>query len=259
MLGFNIWPEYKIFEINCDTVVEKIKVKSYIKIQIPATTNQLLILMATADRKVRILTPSLQSMNKLLLELVEYQAKKSAIRFWDDLNRRGTSPTNFDQQWFSEWKVQEINKLNVDYVYGMFKRFVRSTMTTEGMSPSRTFPRLVTDHGATLLIPVEVTYPGWTDPALNFREMAQFTDGEIAGIWDGMDFTTSDLILQVCSRFDAFMEWFAAAVRVSLDKIRDSALIMSKLQTRFQWVEKLDVKVIEVLNVEFCLKSLKNQ
>ena len=201
--------------------------------------------MATSDRKVRILTPSLQSMNKLLLELVEYQSKKSAVRFWDDLKRAGASPSRFDQQWFAQWKDQEVQKLTVDYVYGMFKRFVRSAMTTEGMATSRTFPRLVTDHGATLLIPVDVTYPEWTDPAKNFREMAQIMDPDVVGLWDGIDFTTTDLIFQVCAKFDQFMIWFAEAMRLSLDKIREAALLMSQIQTRVQWIERLDVKVIK--------------
>ena len=199
--------------------------------------------MATADKKVRVLAPSLQSMNRLLLEMVEYQTKKSAIRFWDDINRMKMSPDNFDQAWFTTWKDQEVNKLNIDYVYGMFKRFVRAAVTTEGMAVNRTFPKLSTDHGATLLIPVDVTHSEWSDPARAFRDLAQFTDVDVQGLWDGLDFTTTDLILQVCGKFDEFMVWFAAAMRSSLDKIRESAMMMSKLQSRFQWVEKIDVKV----------------
>ena len=71
--------------------------------------------MATADRKVRILTPSLQSMNKLLLEMVEYQSRKSAVRFWDDVNRSGSIDRGFDQAWFSEWKTQEVSLIEEDY------------------------------------------------------------------------------------------------------------------------------------------------
>lgn len=204
------------------------------------------MLMATADRKVRVLTPSLQSMNRLLLEMVEYQTRKSAIRFWDDFNRVSSPAQGFDQAWFTSWKDHEVNKLNVDYVYGMFKRFVRSTVATEGMAVTRTFPQLTTDHGATLLIPLDVTYPEWSDPAQSFRDLAQFTDEETRGIWDGMDFTTTDLILEVCSKFDDFMVWFANAMKKSLDGIRDSALTMTKLQTRFQWVERVNVKVINI-------------
>ena len=153
--------------------------------------------MATADRKVRVLTPSLQSMNKLLLEMVEYQSRKSAVRFWDDVNRMGTNMVNFDQHWFANWVDQEVNKLNIDYVFGMFKRFVRSTMTTEGMAANRTFPQLTTDHGATLLIPVDVKHPNWSDPARSFREMAEFSAADDYGLWDDIDFTTTDLIFQV--------------------------------------------------------------
>ena len=199
--------------------------------------------MATSDRKIRILTPSLRSMNRLLLEMVNYQARKSAIRFWDDVNRMGSPESGFDQAWFSDWKDQEVNKLNVDYVYGMFKRFVRSTMTTEGMATGRSFPKLTTDHGATLLIPIDVTHPEWVDPAKSFRDLAQFTDTDVHGLWDGLDYTTTDLILEVCGRFDDFMIWFAAAMRSSLDQIRESALLMSELRTRFRWVEHLDMKV----------------
>ena len=175
--------------------------------------------------------------------MVEYQTRKSAVRFWDDVTRMGTQIGNFDQAWFSNWVEQEVNKLNVDYVYGMFKRFVRSAMTTEGMGVGRTFPQLTTDHGASLLIPVDVKHPEWTDPARNFREMAEFSDAEVYGLWDELDFTTTDLIFQVCEKFDDFIKWFAVAMRESLQKIRKAALMMKTLQTRFQWVEKLDLKV----------------
>ena len=200
--------------------------------------------MATSDRKVRILTPSLQSMNKLLLELVEYQARKSSLRFWDDMVRANRSPDDFDHEWFTAWKHQEVNKFNLEYVYSMFKRFVRSTVSTEGMAVTRTFPRLEIQDGVASFIPLEVSYSEWADPALAFRDMAQFTDPEVTGIWDGIDFTTTDLILQVCQNFNEFLPWFRSAVDMALDKIRDAALLMSKLQSRFQWVEKLDFKVI---------------
>ena len=129
--------------------------------------------MATSDRKVRVLAPSLQSMNKLLVELVEYQARKSAVRFWDDVNRSNKSPIEFDHEWFEAWKTQEVNKLNINYVYGMFKRFVRGTLATEGMAVTRSFPKLVIENGSASFLPMQVSYPEWTDPALNFREMAK--------------------------------------------------------------------------------------
>lgn len=56
------------------------------------------------------------------MDLVAYQTKKSAIRFWDDIRRAGINPNEFNQQWFHAWKVQEIEKLSLDYVYNMFKR-----------------------------------------------------------------------------------------------------------------------------------------
>ena len=114
------------------------------------------------------------------------------------------------------------------------------------MAVGRSFPKLTTDHGATLLIPLDVTYPEWSDPALNFRELAQFLDPNVQGLWDGLEFTTMDLILEVCGHFDEFMNWFSAATAIALDKIRDSAMLMTKLQSRLQWVEHLDVKVFKI-------------
>ena len=95
-------------------------------------TNPILALMATPDRKVKVLAPSLQSMNKLLMEMVNYQVQLSARRFWSDIRRAGINPEDFNQLWFAAWKNQEVEKLNVDYVYNLFKKFVRSVVTTEG-------------------------------------------------------------------------------------------------------------------------------
>ena len=153
--------------------------------------------MATTDRKVRFLHPSLQSMNEMLMEMVEYQVKKSAIRFWDDLNRMKLNPASFDQDWFASWKNQEVEKVNVDYLYGMFKRFVRSTIATEGMAATRTFPRLEVQNGMASFIPLGLSYSEWSDPALAFRDLATFTDTDMTGLWEGLNFTTTDLILQV--------------------------------------------------------------
>ena len=88
--------------------------------------------MATSDKKVRILTPSAQSMNKLLLDMVDYQVRRSSVRFWSDIRRAGVNPDEFNQAWFEAWKSQEVEKLNTDYVYNLFKKFVRSVVTSEG-------------------------------------------------------------------------------------------------------------------------------
>ena len=179
------------------------------------------------------------------MEMVEYQAKKSAVRFWDDRKRMKVPPAEFNQEWFATWKNQEVNKLNVEYVYGMFKKFVRSTMTTEGMAPNRSFPRLVLENGEATFIPIEVSHDEWSDPALSFRDLAQFTNPDVQDLWTGLDFTTTDLILEVVANFHEFMEWFATAVTSALDKIRDAARLMITIQDRFEWVEKINVKVFK--------------
>ena len=211
--------------------------------QIPLTTNQVLALMASPDKKVRILTPSARSMNKLLLGMVQYQAKKSALRFWSDIKRANLDPANFSQEWFSTWKTNEIGKMTLDYVFGVFKRFVRSAMATEGMAVTRTFPKLLMVEGKACFEPLEVSYPEWTDPAGVFRDLATFTEPDMSDLWIGVENTAMDLILEVCANFEAFMEWFMASVSESLDQIRESALLMNELQEKFQWIEKLDFKV----------------
>ena len=129
-------------------------------------------------------------------------------------------------------------------------------MTMEGVAPSRTFPTLTFNDGEMMLRPVQVDHPEWSDPAANFRELAEFSDPEMMGVWDDIHFTTTDLIFQVCENFDDFFDWFVLALQESLDDIREAALLMSDLQSRYEWVEKLNMKVLIKMLIKEILKKI---
>ena len=103
---------------------------------------------------------------------------------------------------------------------------------------------MVLEHGEITMMPIEVSHPEWSDPARAFRDLAQFQDTDMMDLWHGLDFTTTDLILDVCENFNDFMSWFEQAMTLGLDKIRETTLLVTDLRRGFKWVDKLDVKVL---------------
>ena len=105
----------------------------------------LAIAFSTTDfdsEKIPVLLPHAQSFNELLDRWVSFQKKKSTQKFMDVYRRSGQVDGQFDQGYFRDWLEAELQRMDTFYLLDFFKRMVRETISPDGFSVTRIFPRI---------------------------------------------------------------------------------------------------------------------